>query len=156
MARDHRKLRVFHDAHRLVLAIYRETKAFPNDEWFGIRQQMRRAATSMPTNIVEGSARLSTSEYINFVIIARGSAGELQYLIGLGCELGFLTADVFKSLDAKADSVVKQLQRLLQELDILLAREREAKKQSGKIRNRDAEPKARTQSQEPTSGVQTP
>jgi hypothetical protein len=70
--------------------------------------------------------------------------------------LGFLTADVFKSLDAKADSVVKQLQRLLQELDILLAREREAKKQSGKIRNRDAEPEARTQSQEPTSGVQTP
>ena len=81
MARDHRKLRVFHDSHRLVLAIYTETKTFPKDEWFGIRQQLRRAATSVPTNIVEGSARLTTSEYINFVNVARGSAGELQYLM---------------------------------------------------------------------------
>jgi len=81
LARDHRKLRVFHDSHRLVLAIYTETKTFPKDEWFGIRQQLRRAATSVPTNIVEGSARLTTSEYINFVNVARGSAGELQYLM---------------------------------------------------------------------------
>ena len=41
MSRDHRKLRVFHDAHNLALAIYRETKNFPKDEWFGLRLQMR-------------------------------------------------------------------------------------------------------------------
>ena len=76
MARDHRKLRVFHNAHRLVLAIYRQTKVFPKDEWFGIRLQMRRAATSVPTNIVEGSARRTTSEYIYFVNVARGSVVE--------------------------------------------------------------------------------
>src|SRR5262245_54099990 len=57
MSRDHRKLRVFHDAHSLTLAIYNHTKGFPKEEWFGIRQQMRRAATSTPSNIVEGSAR---------------------------------------------------------------------------------------------------
>src|SRR4051794_11925957 len=108
MARDHRKLRVFPDSHRLVVAIYRETKAFPKDEWFGLRQQMRRAATSVPTNIVEGAARLTTSEYINFVNVARGSAGELHYLIGMASELELLPADVSTALDDHADHVVRQ------------------------------------------------
>jgi four helix bundle protein len=53
MSRDHRKLDVFHHAHRLVLAIYRSTKEFPRDEWYGLRAQMRRAATSAPSNLVE-------------------------------------------------------------------------------------------------------
>jgi hypothetical protein len=71
MARDHRRLRVFHEAHQLVLVIYRDTRNFPRDEWFGIRAQMRRAAVSVTTNIVEGSARLGTAEYVNFVNVAR-------------------------------------------------------------------------------------
>jgi four helix bundle protein len=62
MARDYRKLRVFHEAHALVLAIYRETKTFPRDEWFGIRVQLRRAAVSVAANLVEGSARRTTGE----------------------------------------------------------------------------------------------
>jgi four helix bundle protein len=126
VARDHRKLRVLHDAHQLVLAIYQQTKAFPKDEWFGMRLQMRRAAVSVPTNIVEGSARRSTSEYLQFVNVARGSAGEVHYLIALAAELGLLAADVFKVLNEKADHVVRQLERLLQELDSLLIGERQA------------------------------
>ena len=55
MSRDHRKLRVFNDAHRLTLAIYKHTKGFPKEEWFGIRQQMRRAATSIPSTILNFS-----------------------------------------------------------------------------------------------------
>ncbi len=136
MARDHRKLRVFHDAHHLVVAIYRQTRMFPKDEWFGIRQQMRRAATSVPTNIVEGSARLTTSEYINFVNVARGSAGELHYLIGLASELGLLPAEVVKGLNAKAEHVVRQLERLIQELELLLAMERDARRTGSKKNER--------------------
>jgi four helix bundle protein len=56
MARDHRKLRVFQDAHQLTLAIYKHTCNFPRDEWFGLLQ-MRRASVSIPSNIVEGNAR---------------------------------------------------------------------------------------------------
>jgi four helix bundle protein len=67
MARDHRKLRVFHNAHKLVLAVYRLTHCFPQHEWYALRQQVRRAATSIPSNIVEGSARRTTKEYVHFL-----------------------------------------------------------------------------------------
>src|SRR5687767_3941472 len=93
MARDHRRLRVFQEAHELTLAIYKETQNFPRDEWFGIRAQIRRAAVSIPSNIVEGCARVGTREYVNFLNIAKGSAAEAAYLVRLAGELGHLSAD---------------------------------------------------------------
>jgi four helix bundle protein len=90
MARDHRKLRVFPDAHALTLAIYKQTIGFPRDEWYALRQQMRRAAVSIPSNIVEGNARRTTREYVHFLNVSRASAAELNYLVDLASELGLL------------------------------------------------------------------
>jgi four helix bundle protein len=89
MARDHRRLRVFHDAHSLTLAIYKHTKGFPKEEWFGIRQQMRRAATSTPSNIAEGSARRTTADDRKCLSHALGAAREVKYLVGLVIDLEF-------------------------------------------------------------------
>src|SRR5512145_2784325 len=92
MARDHRRLRAFNEAHQLILAIYKETQSFPRDEWFGMRAQIRRAAVSIASNLVEGSARRGGREYVHFVNVSRGSAAEVVYLITLASELGYLSA----------------------------------------------------------------
>ena len=120
MARDHRRLRVFQEAHQLVVAIYKETKAFPRDEWFGIRAQMRRAAVSVSSNLVEGSARRTLREYGNFVNISRASAAEVEYLVTLALELGYLPPSAGQLLQRRCVQLIPQLEALAQKLDVLM------------------------------------
>lgn len=124
MSRDHRRLRVFHEAHGLVIAIYKETRSFPRDEWFGIRGQIRRAAVSVSSNIVEGNARRSTPEYVTFLNHARGSIAETAYLVDLASELGYFPPAVGQTLKDQCDRLIRQLERLIQKMDLLLEEER--------------------------------
>ncbi len=77
----------------MVLAVYQATKRFPSEERFGLQAQIRRSAVSAAANIVEGSARRTLAEYVNFLNIATGSAAEARYLIDLASRLGFLSHD---------------------------------------------------------------
>lgn len=129
MSRDHRQLRVFHEAHGLVIAIYKETRNFPRDEWFGIRSQMRRAAISVSSNIVEGNARRSTPEYVNFLNHARGSIAETAYLVDLASELGYFSAGVSQPLKDRCGRLIPQLERLIQKMELLLEEERRGMKE---------------------------
>jgi four helix bundle protein len=113
MSRDHRKLNVFHQADELIVKLYAETARFPSEERFGLRVQLRRAAVSAATNIVEGCARRSQGEYLNFINVATGSASETRYLLELAYRLGFINIEVFHELEPKYTQLVKGLKKLL-------------------------------------------
>jgi len=74
----------------LARTIYRKTKIFPVDERFGLVGQMRRSAVSVPSNIAEGACRGSRKDFIRFLMIARGSLGEIETQSYLAKDLGYL------------------------------------------------------------------
>lgn len=137
MARDHRKLRVFHEAHRQVLVIYKETKGFPKEEWFGVRMQMRRAAVSVASNLVEGNARRTTKDYCKFLHISRASASEVEYLTQLSHELGYFTDAVYEKLREQWAQLLPQLESLVQSMEALLEEERKASKRDFRLETTD-------------------
>lgn len=111
--RDHLKLNAFVIADDLIPDVYRLTRSFPADERFGIQSQLRRAAVSVATNLVEGCARYSTREYLQFVTIAIGSASEARYLVALAARLGFVESVAAASIGDRMDHVVRSLQSLV-------------------------------------------
>ena len=114
--RDHRKLRAFELADRLVLSVYRETTNFPRHEQFGLTNQMRRAAVSIASNIVEGCARRTQADYLCFLDMAYGSARELEYQLSLAYGLEFLPADRYEQIRDEAVETSKVLGGLIRSL----------------------------------------
>ena len=89
---------------------------------------MRRAAVSTASNLVEGSARRGSREYVNFVNLSRASASEVEYLVSLATELGYLSADAGDLLHRQCNTLVPQLESLVQRLDGLIRDEGNAKR----------------------------
>ncbi len=94
MIRDHRKLEAFQLCDRLVVQVYEATRSMPREELFGLTSQVRRAALSAPTNIVEGCARQGDREFAHFLSIAFGSLRETDYLLDVATRLGMLDSSV--------------------------------------------------------------
>lgn len=117
MARDHRKLRVFLLADALVIDIYRASRAFPVEERFGLQSQLRRAALSVTLNIVEGSARRSTREYVNFLNVANGSSAEALYLLDVARRLSFVAEQDHALLSERYTTVTRGLQAMIRTLE---------------------------------------
>ena len=119
MARDHRKLDAFVLADEMAIAVYRASANFPRSETYGLQSQLRRAAISTPTNIVEGCSRDGQAEYLRFLEIALGSARETQYLVSLAKRLSMLSTDTERLLEDLSARVVGTLVNLRRSLKAL-------------------------------------
>jgi four helix bundle protein len=107
MIKSHKDLLVWQKAIKLVKIIYRATSKMPKSEIYGLVSQMRRAAISIPSNIAEGRQRSSKKEFINFLIIARGSAAELETQI-------IITKDLYPEIDFKeAEKILLEVKKML-------------------------------------------
>ena len=114
--RDHTKLRAFELADEVAVLVYRVTAGFPREELYGLTSQMRRAAVSVPSNIIEGCARDSQADYLRFLYIAFGSLKELHYQLSLSKRLGFWRNQDWSLIEPKIVETEKVLNGLIRAL----------------------------------------
>jgi four helix bundle protein len=114
--KDFHSLKVWEKAHTLVLAVYKSTGQFPKQELYSLTNQIQRAAVSVPTNIAEGCGKDSDGELKRYFTIAMGSASELEYLLLLARDLGYLPADVYQPLQNDLVETRKMLNAFIQKL----------------------------------------
>jgi four helix bundle protein len=110
------QLEVWKRAHELVLDIYKSTSSFPRSELYGLTDQLRRAAYSVPANIVEGQARNTTKEYVRFLYNSRGSVEEVRYFLLLSKDLGYLKMGAYEKLEEEYEIVSRLLNGLIRSL----------------------------------------
>lgn len=116
MSRDYSQLQAFQYADKLALEIYKATQNFPKTEIYGLTSQIRRAAISVPTNIVEGSHRNTMSDYLRFLDIAIGSCAEVGYLLSISERLGYIDSKTTEELTKQHTSCIRLLQALIRSL----------------------------------------
>lgn len=105
-AKSFEDLFVWKKAHELVLGVYRNTSEFPKFELYGLAQQMRRAAVSVPANIAEGFKKKSKAEKLHYLTIAHSSLEEIRYYLILSKDLGYR---IVQEVMVLADEVGKLL-----------------------------------------------
>jgi four helix bundle protein len=114
--KDFHKFKVWERSHKLTLSIYLHTKDFPKDELYSLTNQMRRASSSIPTNIAEGCGRDSQAEFTRFLLIAMGSSSELEYQLILSHDLQYMDDKVFLELSSGLNEVRRMLNSLIQKV----------------------------------------
>jgi four helix bundle protein len=107
--RDFEKLEVWQKAHQFVLDLYDATRSFPGEEQYGLTSQIRRAATSVPSNISEGCGRGSDDDLARFMQMSAGSASEVEYQLRLANDLGYLDESGYEQF--RDD--IQEIQRML-------------------------------------------
>jgi len=88
--KTHRNLEVWNKSVELVTEIYKVTESFPKSELYGLTNQIRRSAVSIPSNIAEGAARASSKELLQFLSVALGSVAELETQLIVSGNLNFI------------------------------------------------------------------
>ncbi|MGD0649308.1 MAG: four helix bundle protein [Acidobacteriaceae bacterium] len=116
--RHFKELLVWQRATELARQVYRVSQAFPKDEIFGLRSQVRRAAVSVPSNIAEGHGRLSDPLFRTFLAQARGSLYEVETQLMLAADFGYIAEAEATELQQMCDEVARMLHGLLNSLRV--------------------------------------
>ena len=98
---------------QLVIAAYQLIRLLPAEERFGLADQMRRSAVSIPSNIAEGQARNAQRDFVRFLYIAQGSKAELETQLEICVQLGYLTANQVKPVFQLCDEIGKMCRVLM-------------------------------------------
>ncbi len=106
------ELAVWQKSHTLVLDLYHASESFPRVESFGLTSQIRRAAVSVAANIAEGSKRRTARDYAHMLNVAEGSLAEVEYLLMLSRDLGFVAEERHRKLADQATEVASMLSGL--------------------------------------------
>jgi four helix bundle protein len=114
--KNYKELEVWQKSKKLAIDLYKATEAFPRVEQFGLTSQLRRAAVSVAANIAEGWGRGSTREYVQSLLIARGSLMELDTHVIIADELSYLQSGHAARFEAEIESIGQMLNRLIQAL----------------------------------------
>ena len=110
---NHKDLILWRKAMDLAVLVYQSCTALPRSEAYGLVSQLRRAVTSILSNIAEGSARRSTKEYIYFLRVARGSMADLETQLLLAQRVGYLPADEVADLQVRIGEVGRILNSIV-------------------------------------------
>jgi len=113
---SYRDLDVWSRSMDLVVACYRFTDGFPSREQFGLTSQLRRAASSVPSNIAEGHGRASTGAYLRHLSIAHGSLMELETQIEIARRLGYITEEAWAEASKRSCEIGRMLHGLMRSL----------------------------------------
>jgi len=105
--RTYKDLDVWKESKDLVVKVYLITKDYPNEELFGLKSQIRRSATSVPSNIAEGCGRSSSKETVHFLHISRGSIYELETQLIISNELNYISGLELKNILSQIESCKK-------------------------------------------------
>ena len=115
MIQSYKDLKVYERSYKAAVEMYRMTRAFPRDEMFGLISQIKRASTSVPLNIAEGYGKKENpNEFRRFLLMAMGSCNEMQVLLELSRDLGFIEERIQRKYDQEYDEIGKMLNTLRQ------------------------------------------
>ncbi len=114
--RNFRDLSIWTKSHLFTLKIYSTTKQFPRQEIVGLISQMRRSASSIPTNIAEGCGRNSNPDFKRFLVMASGSSSELEYQLILSKDLEYISESSFKELESEVIEIRKMIHSFIKNI----------------------------------------
>lgn len=116
--RNFLELRIWKESHAITIEIYSLTKNFPKEELFGLRSQMCRCSTSIPSNIAEGCGRNTNPDMVRFLTIATGSCSELHYHLILAKDLNYLHEEKYKNLEGRVVRLRQMISTFIKNINI--------------------------------------